>query len=393
MKVLGLIFTINVSLETWVESGLFYREKRIYEEHLKHGNFDKIIWFTYGVNDVELYTDLVTKGLLDARIEVVPMPKWIKCPYRYQVYSVLLPFIQKKYCKQIDIIKTNQMGGAWTAEIISKWYKCTFWLRTGYTYSTTLHKKYMQCKKVIEKFKLREKEIFYRYIEKRLYNKCDFATVSSNHDKEMIKNDYKIPDKKITVITNFVDCRLFRPIPIEKQERFVFVGRLSKEKNIFNIISAVVEAGYGLDIYGDGILKDELVSFVKKNNYDVEFKGLIENEKLPMVLNQYKYFILCSEYEGMPKTLLEAMACGLICIGSDVSGINEVLCDGKNGFLAQRTSMEAILECIIRAKEAEQILKEKISKKAREYIVNNNSIDVIIENEMRLVKKRQECFE
>ena len=51
---------------------------------------------------------------------------------------------------------------------------------------------------------------------------------------------------------------------------------------------------------------------------DVKFNGVVANDKLPDILNEYKYYILASNYEGMPKTLLEAMACGNLCIGTNV---------------------------------------------------------------------------
>src|SRR3972149_402807 len=66
----------------------------------------------------------------------------------------------------------------------------------------------------------------------------------------------------------------------------------------------------------------------------VRFMGSISNEELPPVLNRYRFFALPSVREGMPKALIEAMACGLVCIGTDVEGINEIIRDGENGFLA-----------------------------------------------------------
>lgn len=387
MRVLGLLFTISVSLEKWVESGLFFREKRIYEEHLKLGHFDKIIWFTYGVNDKKIYDILLEKELIDNRIQIVPMPTWIKCPYKDQIYSVLLPFIQKEYCQQINIIKTNQMGGAWTAYFIAKKYKCKFLLRTGYTYSSILRDKYMQSNgKRIKKFRQKLLYDYYRMIEKRLYRKCDYATVSSVHDKEYLEKEYRLLKGKITVLTNFVDCELFKPLFVNKKDRFVFVGRLSEEKNIFNIINGVNSAGFGIDVYGKGELKQKLINYVNQNNFDVQFKGVVENAELPKVLNKYKYFILCSRYEGMPKTLLEAMACGIVCIGSNVIGINEVICDKQNGFLTSGIDANSIKECISQVVQYKH--KELISSNAREYIVHNHSLEVIVERENELLSQK-----
>lgn len=385
MRVLGLLFTISVSLEKWVESGLIYREKRIYEEHLKLGHFDKIIWFTYGANDAKVYKDLLDEGLIDKRIEVVSMPQWIKCPYKDQIYSFLLPYIQEQYCKEIDIIKTNQMGGAWTAYAIAKRYGCKFLLRTGYTYSTFLKDRCMQSdNNWRSKIKNKWLYIIYKEIEKKMYRKCDYATVSSAHDKKYVESMYGIAPSKIEIITNFVDCNLFRPIAIKKKDRFVFVGRLNHQKNIFNIIEGVVTAGFGIDIYGDGELKHELINYVNQNQYDVELKGIIENAELPDILNQYRFYILCSKYEGMPKTLLEAMACGLICIGSNVKGISEVIKDNENGFLTTGIDSESILQSIQHMLRSENL--SVIGVNARKYILYNHSIEVIVEKENEIMQ-------
>ena len=93
-------------------------------------------------------------------------------------------------------------------------------------------------------------------------------------------------------------------------DRIVYVGRLSKEKNLFNLLSALSTTGYQLDLYGDGELKDSLQSRAQKLGIDAQFKGVVSNSKLPLILNRYNYFILPSISEGMPKALIEAMACG-----------------------------------------------------------------------------------
>ena len=64
----------------------------------------------------------------------------------------------------------------------------------------------------------------------------------------------------------------------------------------------------------------------------------------------------------MPKTLLEAMACGCICIGTPVCGIDEVIDDGVNGFLAAGTGTEGIIQAIRRAHRHDD--KDEISDNA-----------------------------
>ena len=58
MSNMAVFFTRGVSLQMWLESGLFYREKNIYEQHLKKNNYKKIYWLTYGVNDKKISDSL-----------------------------------------------------------------------------------------------------------------------------------------------------------------------------------------------------------------------------------------------------------------------------------------------------------------------------------------------
>ena len=71
----------------------------------------------------------------------------------------------------------------------------------------------------------------------------------------------------------------------------MYVGRLSEEKNYLKVIKSICDSGFKLNIIGKGNLEIELKEFVIEK-YDVEFNSNIPNEKLPDILNKYKYFIL-----------------------------------------------------------------------------------------------------
>lgn len=387
MKILGLIFTRGVSLAVWVEKGLIDREKQIYEEHLHQGHFDKIIWFTYGTEDDRIREKLVQQNRLDERIEVIPMPDFYADKFLMRVYSYRMPSFQQKYCKQLDIIKTNQIEGAWTAEIIHRKYKTPFLLRTGYTYTSLWKGKVKETKGPYKKVKAYWKYIKYGRIEKLLYHKCTNATVSSYHDKGYICSRYNIAEEKVSVITNYIDCELFKDMKTDRVNgnRFIFVGRLSAEKNLFHIIQALGELKIGLDIYGKGELQKELMDFAEQNHYDTCFKGIVNNNELPLIYNSYRYYILASPSEGMPKALLEAMACGCICFGTNVDGIREVIRDNENGYLIADTSVESIKSAVIAGTQCKE--DDRISENAVCYIQKYHSLKKVAEEEWEIMKR------
>ena len=109
---LVLFFTRGVSLEIWVNQGLFDREKLIYEEHLRQGNFKKVYWITYGDDDKRLSENLKKENRLHKDIEILQMPKIFKIPkIGSYIYSFLLPLFYKNELQESDILKTNQMDG------------------------------------------------------------------------------------------------------------------------------------------------------------------------------------------------------------------------------------------------------------------------------------------
>lgn len=369
--VLGLFFSKNVSLRTWIESGLIDREKAIYEYHIQKGDLKKVYWFTYGVDDDKYYQELVQSGRLNPHIVVIaPQKLFAKRIWRH-CYWLFLPFVHSQIYRELDVVKSNQYPGAIAAWLAGKLFAVPFYFRTGYTESSiypALHGgiKDKQYKRI-------------RRGEKFLYHRCDMAAVSSQHDKEYVCKEYEISENKVKLVRNFIDTNLFQKkiLMQERLDRIVYIGRLTSVKNLFHIIRAAVQTGLPLDIYGKGEQRTELEEFARNLHADVNFKGVVANSDIPDILNKYKYYILASAYEGMPKTLLEAMACGCICIGTPVGGIAEVIEDGVNGFLATGTDTENISEVIRRAYMFRE--KEKISDNACELIRSTYSLREIAE--------------
>lgn len=364
--ILGLFFTRNVSLETWVESGLIDREKTIYEDHLRNGYLEKVYWFTYGVNDDKYYHDLVQSGRLDSRIMVISPPKLFAKRVWRHCYWWILPFMYRKIYKELDVVKSNQRSGALDAWFVGKMYRVPFYFRTGYTESSiypVLH----EGKKDRQYKRIRKKEAF-------LYKKCDIAAVSSEHDKDYVCKEYGISRNKVKLVRNFIDTDKFqKKVQVQNRcDKIVYIGRLMPPKNLFCMIQAVAQIGVPLDVYGNGKQRKELEKLAQDLKADVNFKGTVANSEIPDILNQCRYYILASIYEGMPKTLLEAMACGCLCIGTPTTGIAEIIEDGVNGFLAKGMESEDIAEAIRRAHMSEE--QDKISGNACDLIKSHYSL-------------------
>lgn len=370
-KNLALFFTKGYSLKKWHNAGILDREIAIYNR--LSVSFGKVFFFTYGDK-----RDLKYSYFLKDNIEIVVMPRLfcgeILANLKILTYSLLMPLIHYNKLKNVDILKTNQMDGAWAALGAKFLLRKKLIIRTGYV----LSKFHTQ----ISSSKVKNKIV--KLIEKVVYGFADGIISSSKDDFKYVRKNFKIRGIHI-LIPNYIDTSKFKPSKCKKDKDSVcFVGRLERQKNLFHLLESLIDIPVKLTIVGEGSLKDGLKEFAEKNYIDVSFLGIISNEKLPGILNKNEIFILPSIYEGMPKSLLEAMSCGRPVIGTNVDGINEIVIHGVNGLLCKTDSL-SIRDTIVNLL-GDNNLKIKLGINARKTIVKNYSLDEIIERELRLYK-------
>jgi len=369
-----LLFTYGISLKEWNYKGLIDRELLIYHRLIEKGyNIDFI---TYGgVEDLEIKDK-------SGNIKVFPVYERMK-KSKYDIVNVLktlfIPFRFKDVFRAVDIIKTNQMQGAWVGVIAKFIYGKKLVVRCGFEWYRNA---YVRRVKRWNFFK----NGFIYILEWLIYRFCDEIIISNETDLEFIKHTFKIKNEKLNLIRNYVDTELFRPLEkIKKDDNsLVYLGRFEGRKNIVNLLDAVKGTPYRLDIVGYGEERAELESFVRVNKLNVRFLGLIPNQRLPELLNKYYVMILPSLYENSPKALLEGMSCGIPVIGTDVPGIREIIRHKENGFLCGidaysiRTAIKSVMES--------PVLRNNASKSARQYILENCSIDIILKKEYEIYK-------
>lgn len=339
------------------------REVRIYNELAKY--FNKIHFLPYGGEEESEY-----KKFLAPNIEILYNRKRIN-PF---IYSFRAPFIHRKTMQNADIYKTNQMLGSWTAVIAKVLFRKKLVVRQGYQLST-----FWKEKSFIRRFVSPVIEFF-------SYKIADKIIVTSQKDKDFIIGKYKINENNIKVIPNYVDTDMFKPLEVKKEKRLIFVGRLDEQKNLFSLIDAIKDFDMRLLLIGTGPLEDVLKKKVKEEGIEnVVFRGVVPNERLPVELNKSEIFILPSFYEGNPKTLLEAMACGLPVIGTNVVGIKKVIRHKENGYLCG-IETEAVREAI-REVMTNNELRGRMGGNARKTIIEDYSLNILVEKELELVEE------
>ena len=201
-----------------------------------------------------------------------------------------------------------------------------------------------------------------------------------------ISRNYSIPNSKLNVVPNHVLTDIFCPKPPKSfSKNICFVGRFIEQKNILALVEACVGIDVNLTLIGKGAMRDEISRTADLYKVNVKFLGVLPHEKLPEQLRQSSIYVHATLYEGSPpKSLLEAMSCGLPVIGSTVSGIKDLIEHGENGWLCG-TSPKEIREAILTVM-SDTKLQERMGRNARNLILEKFALNRTAPQEMELLK-------
>lgn len=353
-------------MRAWDDAGMFEREVALYR-HLQLRGV-KITFVTYGDR-----TDLNHQNRIPG-IKICcnnwNLPDWL--------YAKLIPWLHGSALKTVDLIKTNQTKGADVALEAAQYWNKPMLARSGYMWSEFSIIEHGVDSQVAEQSLT---------IEDKVFHAADGVVVTTSTMRAAIQARFPELNAKVTVIPNYVDTNHFNPASTVKdygRKRLCFVGRLDQQKNIKVLIEAVSDLDVDLDIIGQGVLYAQLSS-IAVTNPRIRFLGALTHKQLPDVLRSCSVFILPSLYEGHPKVLLEAMACGLPVIGTDVPGIKEVISHGVNGWLCKpdADSIRQAIQTVL----ADTALQKMLGSNAYRYVEENCSLKNIVETELNLYRK------
>jgi glycosyltransferase involved in cell wall biosynthesis len=164
-----------------------------------------------------------------------------------------------------------------------------------------------------------------------------------------------VDSSKISVIPNAVDTLKFRPSPHEYTRdgttRVGFLGRLISNKGPQYLVEAAQHilsefSNVQFHIAGDGPLLQQLQRRVHRLGVDRAFRFYGMVPSVPDFMHSCDIMVRPSLTDGMPLTVLEAMACGLPNVASNVGGTSEILQDGKTGYLVEPRNVGQLISRI-----------------------------------------------
>lgn len=220
-----------------------------------------------------------------------------------------------------------------------------------------------------------QKYFWLSFVVRRIYKKADLLIAVSNYLKKEMEP--LVPKGKgISVIYNGIDKHKFYPIWEKRNEfRIIFSGRLVKDKGVDYLLRAIPivlekcpQAQF--IIVGDGPEENNLKNLAVSLGVadKVNFLGFVSYEKMPSILNSASIFAspaICEE--GLPLVFLEAMACGLVRIGTKSGGVKELIKNGDDGLIVRKGDYQQLAEAIIKLL-ANDSLRKKIIKRTLERI-------------------------
>jgi len=216
------------------------------------------------------------------------------------------------------------------------------------------------------------------FIKKIFLSRVSIVFASGNLHKELLDAlNYK-GKVKITKGVGIINKPKFEKVKKEYKKRFLFIGRLSEEKNIdmlVNIFNELDECT--LTIIGTGQLEKELKDKAKSN---IIFEGQVENSKLKEYFKSNDIFVLPSLAEPWGLVVEEALYFGLPVMVSKNCGASELIQDGVNGYVVEPMDKEEIKRLIL---DVDDVVYQKLFKGVSKFSVDEKDLGQVLSYDIK----------
>lgn len=337
----------GTTLSTFQRLGTLDREMAVYRRLTGLGHHVTVLSWAKGEDDF----------LLSRLAPIKVVQNTSRLPNR--IWMVLKLFQLRQLRNAKVLLLTNQLHGAYLPAIISVLVGYRFVLRFGFLTSANYASDGGQ--RSLRYWSSLLNEFLSAMLAETVVTTTRTIAAALSKRAPWIK-------RKIRVIPNYIDETVFFPIASSTKHegpfRVVSTGRLSPEKQYEILIRAVakISGDAELLLIGEGLQRKSLQDIADSLNVTVEFLGQQDNARLRDIYSSCNAFVLCSKYEGHPKALIEAMACGMPVVGTNVRGIRDVVTNGENGILVEGNA-DAIAAALVLI-NADSTLRGMLSKNA-----------------------------
>ena len=236
------------------------------------------------------------------------------------------------------------------------------------------------------------KKNFFIYVEKLLAKWTDVLITVSNLNKKKIIDLNIAHENKIKNIYSGIDLRLFtnkrnddfrKELNLENAHLLLgSVGRLSDQKDpitmieAFGIISKPFPNAH-LALVGDGKLKGKILEKIDKLKLNGKVHLTGNKNKPWSVYHSMDLFIMSSIYEGLGRSITEALSCGVPVVCTDVEGVPEIVRDNITGILVPPKDSNKLADGIIRTLNDMETAK-KMAEEGRRFVNDNFDVNKMV---------------
>jgi len=316
------------------------------------------------------------------------------------IFSTLRPLCEKKAIdrKLKELLKQEEFGAIWARHpfFVCSAIKVGFkgkliyipaMVKRIFEENEILNLKTSLLRKLVITYVMKLRTSIVEYFERQALKVADENIVFSNIVRRMFCDYYKLSKEKIRVIypgidiskfkPNFADTNLLRKLNIgEKEKIFIYVGRVSRGKNVdllleaFSLLkntpSVLIIVGMSNELNSLKLLSYKLgisnkVYFVGYQKDTISYYSIAD------------FFVMPSTLEGFGHVFLEAMASGLPCIAFKTNypkvrvATEEIIIDGKNGFLVDRVNPQSLAEKMLMVLKLSRDEYKRMSEFAHNY--------------------------
>ena len=234
---------------------------------------------------------------------------------------------------------------------------------------------------------------YIKFGEKILAKYADEIIVLSKGVQQYFKDTYNRDTVFITNVVNIPkkgDLNIIKAkYNLEGNDYFLCLSRLTEEKGIHYLIDAYnqMDTDKKLVIAGDTSDTDEYVARLKdmsKDNHNIIFTGFVSGKILDSLYSNAYVYVLPSNLEGMPLSLLEAMSYGNCVIGSDIPEIADVLQD--KGLLFEKSNIQDLKEKLQFINDNRDI-RDSYRKESSDFICNKYNWNEITDKTIELYRR------
>ncbi|MBU1929306.1 MAG: glycosyltransferase family 4 protein [Candidatus Omnitrophota bacterium] len=233
----------------------------------------------------------------------------------------------------------------------------------------------------------------------------DKVIAISEQVEEHLIRDFGLKKEQIRLVNNGIDVDKFKiqslkikedarkRLGLKKGPVAGIVARLSNVKGHIYLIRAIRQAKLKfpeaqLLIVGEGKIKNDLLRLTRELDLTDSVIFLANVTDTREVLSAMDVFVLPSLKEGLGLGLMEAMACGLAVIGTDVGGIKSLIRDRENGILVKPADENSLAQAISEL-FSDPLKRESLGAKASDFIKNKFSLERMV---VRTEEVYRECL-